>query len=264
MKISDGFQVLPVKLLESNSACHYIFYKQHYVRENDESKPPNKTLCLLNIPPYCQKDHLEKIFSKCGVISRIFFFKKPTTGLSVKEKWQFFKKNPPIEGFRVAYIVFKKQSSVSKALGLKITETEILSSENEDHLVGVKKWCQVYSDGIPDPQGLEKEIEKHLIEYQAEAKKIKSDKNMDSKKDDDGWITVSRRGKKPGIPFTESSMEKIMKKNKKKKSQKELLNFYTFQIKQSKMEHIAQLRKKFEEDKKKIASMRAARKFLPY
>lgn len=41
-------------------------------------------------------------------------------------------------------------------------------------------------------------------------------------------------------------------------------NWFDLQIRQSKMEHVANLRQKFEEDKKRIASMKAARRFKPY
>lgn len=50
----------------------------------------------------------------------------------------------------------------------------------------------------------------------------------------------------------------------KKKKDKELKNFYTFQIKEQKIEKLELLRKKFEEDKERVAAMKAARKFKPF
>ncbi|KAK2167680.1 hypothetical protein LSH36_25g03041 [Paralvinella palmiformis] len=49
-----------------------------------------------------------------------------------------------------------------------------------------------------------------------------------------------------------------------KKQQEELLNFYAFQLRESKREHIAKLRQMFEEDKARIEQMKTARKFKPY
>jgi len=49
-----------------------------------------------------------------------------------------------------------------------------------------------------------------------------------------------------------------------KKKKNELLDFYRFQMRQSKREDIAELRRKFEEDKAKIEKMKALRKFRPY
>lgn len=55
-----------------------------------------------------------------------------------------------------------------------------------------------------------------------------------------------------------------MEKEKQKQKDKKLINFYSFQMRETKMEHLTQLRRKFENDKKRIATMRAARKFKPY
>ncbi|ROT71846.1 putative ribosomal RNA-processing protein 7-like A [Penaeus vannamei] len=56
----------------------------------------------------------------------------------------------------------------------------------------------------------------------------------------------------------------VTERNRKKKKQQKLVNFYSFQDRQTKMDHLAQLRKKFEEDKKRITQMRTSRKFKPY
>ncbi|CAJ0934859.1 unnamed protein product [Ranitomeya imitator] len=82
--------------------------------------------------------------------------------------------------------------------------------------------------------------------------------------DEDGWITVTRKGRRPGIARTEAVNFRLTEKEKKKRAQKELLNFYAWQLRNKKKEHLAELRKKFEEDKQKIALMRAQRKFRPY
>lgn len=52
--------------------------------------------------------------------------------------------------------------------------------------------------------------------------------------------------------------------NKRKTKKKELLNFYSWQMRETQREEIAKLRYKFQEDKEKVAAMRAARKFKPY
>ena len=82
--------------------------------------------------------------------------------------------------------------------------------------------------------------------------------------------------------------QKVLGKDQKKQKEKKLINFYSFQMRETKMERkyffffcisfaiapvnltdffildLAQLRKKFEEDKKRISAMKAARKFKPY
>ncbi|XP_048473463.1 ribosomal RNA-processing protein 7 homolog A [Rhincodon typus] len=82
--------------------------------------------------------------------------------------------------------------------------------------------------------------------------------------DEDGWVKVTRRGRRPGIPRTEAGNLRLIQRERQKRAQRELLNFYSWQHREAKREHIAQLRRKFEEDKQKIALMRAQRKFKPY
>ena len=50
----------------------------------------------------------------------------------------------------------------------------------------------------------------------------------------------------------------------KKRKRKELVNFYSWQLRESQREEIARLRQRFEEDKQRVAQLRAARKFRPY
>lgn len=49
-----------------------------------------------------------------------------------------------------------------------------------------------------------------------------------------------------------------------KKDEKELTNFYKFQIREQKQKKLFDLRKKFEEDREKVAIMKASRKFKPF
>jgi Ribosomal RNA-processing protein 7 (RRP7) C-terminal domain len=49
-----------------------------------------------------------------------------------------------------------------------------------------------------------------------------------------------------------------------KKNEKELTNFYKFQIREQKQNKLFDLRKKFDEDREKVAQMKAGRKFKPF
>lgn len=261
----DGFKVLPVKFSEKSQGCHYLFYKPHNVRESHSAKPSDKTLFVLNVPPYCNEECVKRLFGDCGNVADVFFQSKPSSGPPPTEKSKFFGRTEPIYGFKVAYVVFQKPRGVENAMKLDVVEPRILSPTKDRLKVGIHKWCAEYRNAIPDVYEMQKEIEAHMAEYDksVEAKK-KEEKQMEGVADDEGWITVTRTGKKRGIARTEANIEKITHKQKKKRSQKELLNFYTFQIRETKMEHIAQLRKKFEEDKKKIEVMKATRKFKPF
>ena len=46
--------VLPLKIKKESKCFHYLYVKEHSVRESIASKPKDKTLFVLNIPPYCE------------------------------------------------------------------------------------------------------------------------------------------------------------------------------------------------------------------
>ncbi|XP_076310269.1 ribosomal RNA-processing protein 7 homolog A [Tachypleus tridentatus] len=271
---SGSFVSIPVKFSEKSNSVNYLFCKDHRVREKHECKPQDRTLFVANVPSYCDKECMKNVFRDCGIVEQVLFHKKPTAGPPAENTSSFFIKEQPIKGYKVAYIIFKKPSGLRNALNLvlnlKVSESEprILSSQTHRLPVGIKKWCQEYNDKVPNLTALKEEIDTYMSEFDKKVEEEKKQaKEMEGVPDEEGWITVTKHGKKPVAPRTEMYQKKVLAKEKKKRSQKELLNFYTFQIRQSKMEHLAELRKKFEEDKQRIALMKAARssrKFKPY
>ena len=82
--------------------------------------------------------------------------------------------------------------------------------------------------------------------------------------DDDGFQLVKPRKKRTrteDIPKRGSGEKRARKK--KSGGSAELNNFYSFQQREANQKKVFDLRRKFEEDKKKVAAMKAARKFKP-
>ena len=124
---------------------------------------------------------------------------------------------------------------------------------------GMKKWCTEYKEQYPNPKIVQKKVDEFMAEFDLKEAKEKAElERLANEPDEEGW-TVVMHGKK-----TLGDTERVTKRERKKRQKKELANFYTFQQRESKREHIAILRKKFEEDKKKIQQLRAARKFKPF
>lgn len=69
--------------------------------------------------------------------------------------------------------------------------------------------------------------------------------------------------KRPVIPRTEAIQSRVLEREKAKDSKMKLDNFYAFQAKRTKLDKLQELRRKFEEDKRKVALMKAQRKFRP-
>lgn len=107
-----------------------------------------------------------------------------------------------------------------------------------------------YNNSIVDVHVLKKEVKKKLDKYDASQKEAKKSSYVE---EDDGWIKVNHKGGR--------DQAKKHAKVKKKKETEKLLNFYAFEVKESKLKKHKELLEKFEEDKKRLAKMREQRKF---
>ncbi|GBP69511.1 Ribosomal RNA-processing protein 7 homolog A [Eumeta japonica] len=123
---------------------------------------------------------------------------------------------------------------------------------------------QDYNNSVLTTKSLKQKVEEFMSIYDIEVKKADEKEKELENEDNEGWVTVTKKGKMQGFARTEKMENKIMAKEEKGRKRKELKNFYTFQIRESKMKHIVALRNKFEEDKKKIAQIKQSRRFKPF
>ncbi|XP_034950074.1 ribosomal RNA-processing protein 7 homolog A [Chelonus insularis] len=244
-----NFKTAWLKYDVDSKAKHQLFFKEHSVRNQELEYPRGKTLFVLNIPPYATLSAMQAAFSRhCGCVQLAKF----APSLSNKES-----------GFKVLYIVFSKESGLQKALSLSIDFTFVLNTEDSPNTCGVKKWCRQYNTAaLQKEQTLKDSIEKYIKDYDAKCEEKLNANNQT----DDGWTTVT--GKKKRGKFAparkESLIEKAHSVEEQKKKKKQLLNFYTFQIRESKRERLVELRKKFELDKKKLQQLKSNRTFKPF
>lgn len=71
-----------------------------------------------------------------------------------------------------------------------------------------------------------------LLSLQEEAKAAKEE----GVPDEEGWVKVTRKGRKPGLPRTEAANLRVLEREKRKRARKELLNFYAWQHRETKRE----------------------------
>lgn len=239
--------MLPLRFSSSSTSCHNLFIKEHSIKNVEDNKPAGKTLFVLNVPPYATENSLKISFSKAGRVKSIIF-QNDNNEKEIND------------GFKRAYIVFEKRESLLKVM--KLDAINPLSTDTVLLKVGLEKWIEDYNSSICNPEELQKEIISYINSYDKEEEKKKaSDKEV---VDDEGWTVVTKKGRNPGISRKESVEHKLNEKGQALSQKKQLKNFYTFQIRESKMEHIAALRKSFEEAKNKINVMKKARRFKPY
>ncbi|XP_007939916.1 ribosomal RNA-processing protein 7 homolog A [Orycteropus afer afer] len=259
-----GYSAIPIKFSEKQQASHYLYVREHRVREGTKSPWPHKrTLFVLNVPPYCTEECLSRLFSPCGSVQSVELQERPDLTESPKEPTSKFFHPKPVPGFQVAYVVFRKPSGVSAALALK--DPLLVSTESHPVKTGVHKWISEYADSVLDPEALRAEVDTFMEAYDKKtAEEEAKAKEEEGVPDEEGWVKVTRRGRRSALPWTEAASLRVLEREKQKRARKELLNFYAWQHRETKMEHLAQLRKKFEEDKQRIELMRAQRKFRPY
>jgi ribosomal RNA-processing protein 7 len=268
--VVEGFNLLKVKYSRESSVIRHLFIKEHKVRETNDLKPIGKTLFVINIPPFVDEHCFQHLFSDCGKIVNIFFHSKPTSCAPIVNKSKYFDKSTDneINGYKVAYIVFSSHSSLQKAFKLSTSSHVLtLKPNSEQHLIGLKAMKHKYNEQIVDINDMQNEINHFITQYDMSVEKEKlMAKETDGMPDSEGWIKVNRHSKRKHLPNNQLNDQKIVDKHNKrrKKSSNDLQNFYSFQVKESKIEYLLQLRNKFEDDKKRIALMKAHRKFKPF
>lgn len=247
------------------------------------------------MPPYATTDSLKYAFTNiCGEVHSVTFANT--------------------KGFKTAYIVFKKESSLDKVLELPSTHIITLHNEKHSCLTGVEselyivfaslysllqftssiiffiEWCKEYNDSIYNEKTLKQEIDEYMSVYDKQVENHIAKEKAAEEEDEEGWITVTG-GKKRGqfAPSRkESTIGKVQQKEEQRKKKKQLLNFYTFQVRESKKQSkyklqfttfflcnnamlvffcsldLAELRKKFEQDKKRLQELKSKRTFKPF
>uniref|UniRef100_A0A8B9PXJ6 Ribosomal RNA processing 7 homolog A n=1 Tax=Apteryx owenii TaxID=8824 RepID=A0A8B9PXJ6_APTOW len=257
---------LAVKFGPRQRSPHCLLVKEHRVREGPgAAHPPRRTLFVLNVPPYCGRESLSRLFFSCGPVQSVDICDKPEIGEKTETLKSKFFNLKTTKGFRVAYVVFRSPAGVQAAKALSQRGPLLISTESHPVKTGISKWITSYAASVVDREELKAEVDAFMQDYdkqiaEEEAKAVEEE----GVPDEEGWVKVTRKGRKPGLPRTEAANLRVLERERRKRARKELLNFYAWQHRETKREHIAQLRKKFEEDKQRIALMRAQRKFRPY
>ncbi|KAM7372362.1 hypothetical protein PAMP_009536 [Pampus punctatissimus] len=267
--IPGGFTVLPLQFSSDSVAQHKLYIKEHKVRaEKSSHRPLDRTLFVLNVPPYCSEDVVKQLFSQYGCVQSVELRDHPG---SVHQSGPHLSKLfRPTEKqcFKVGYIVFQDSSSVTAAKSHPHNVPLIVSTEQQPVRTGVQKWIQQYKESFIQPDKLQIKVDSFMVVYdkrkEEEVERQKKEAEQ-QQEDEEGWVKVTKgpKGTK-ARPHSEAANKRTLHKEMMKKKRKELMNFYTWQHRNTQKEHIAELRKKFEEDKQRIALLRAQRKFKPY
>ncbi|MEQ2217709.1 hypothetical protein XENOCAPTIV_020129 [Xenoophorus captivus] len=167
------------------------------------------------------------------------------------------------EGFKVGYIVFESSSSLAAAKSHPHDDPLVVSTEQRPVKTGVQKssqqvadeplnmkqmvhvthaclvflpateWIQQYTKSFIHPDKLQLTVDSFMQDYdkrkeeEAERQRQEVEKQQE---DEEGWVKVTRghKGAK-ARPHSEAANKRTLQREIRKKRRKELMNFYTWQ-----------------------------------
>lgn len=160
------------------------------------------------------------------------------------------------------------KAALSAAASRDIVEWSLPHSEEP---TGVKAWVQEHKALRPGNKVLQKQLDDWVENFEEEEGRRGRDKKASMA--DDGWTVVVRskgRAKiseeggmvtKGGGVATAAAKEVQNRKRANKASED---NFYSFQARDKRRNELMDLRKQFDDDKRRIADLRHSRNFKPY
>lgn len=249
--IIDDFISIPLRYDDQDTVWHQVLVKENFSKVAHKLKPAGRTLFVLNVPPYVTQESLRKAFSVTGSVTNVILQEKPAEDHDVRTEQSENK-------FKVAYVIYEHPSSMKKLL-----RSRRLNPLNSDGLLltGIDKWTKAYEDRIPDPISMQREIDEYMASYDRQAANEKS--AQETEPDDEGWTTVTKSNANTFVQ-REATVTKLENKMSKDRKHKELKNFYTFQIRESKKNDIVSLRKKYDRDLQKMQQIKKTKRFQPY
>ena len=117
----------------------------------------------------------------------------------------------------------------------------------------------------PDSATLQRNVDTFMAAFNsAEEEKARLAKRQRNVPDEDGFVTVSRGGRVGPARAEEAEAKRKEAEEKEKQKRESMGDFYRFQMREKRKEQQGELVKRFEEDRKKVESMREKRgKFRP-
>ena len=291
-----GFLPLPVQLYPDShrpsitdivtTPTRYLYYRPHRpTADDDVDVPADRTLLVVNVPFYYTSGELSELFGCFGevesavILGRSTQHKPPVLLASLDQSvyetaavmagldvWQ---PGPPQPYYRSARVIFTSATSVTTATSL----SHSIADSIQPHIpppptqpLGLPLLLAHYSRQHPPVDKLRDSVNRFMAAFDAQEQQRAAEQRNTAH--DDGWTTVrtKRSGRLSAEGNEEDRLERLeqwKRREDKKRAAVTGLSFYRFQGAEKKQAHLVELRRKFGEDKAKVAAMRANRKFKP-
>ncbi|KAI8886117.1 hypothetical protein K501DRAFT_244607 [Backusella circina FSU 941] len=280
-----GFKVIPV--LVNENTRHFLYMRKHESKSLIDESIKDRTLFLLNLPFDTTPHHIRKLFKDCKIAHITFSgselpvaedFAQQKKGKKLSKKEKLIQKEEAaratkqlrrlLQGGSSAHIVFTKEAELENALNMNRVERKWSKDYEEEQPLGLERYILAYEYSRPDPVELQQDVDTFMHKFKAdEYEKERQELERMNQMDDDGFTVVVRHKKQKNtdgsisVAAVSTDMAEAQRHKSKKK---ELVNFYRFQMRDKKQKELNDLRKRFEEDKAKIAHLKQNRKFKPY
>ncbi|KAJ2580445.1 hypothetical protein GGH95_002590 [Coemansia sp. RSA 1836] len=293
-----GYKVLPVQIA-GGASTHYLYFKQHTSKREDPLLPSSRTIYISNIPADATERDVRRVFQGVARVARVVFHaavgqdavkvaaataravselsssgKKSEKKKSEKAKSEKAKAedvNAPLAPLLTsggsAHVVLLEDAELSAVLAMKAGVRE-WAIENSS--LGLARYMQDYSAARPAADTVRADVDAFMARFEeAQYERDRMLAQQQNVADADGFIPVVRRargGKNTDgtASVTAMSIDEAREAGAARKDPATFSNLYRFQARERKRDQLADLRRKFEEDKEKIARMRQARQFRPY
>mmetsp|Transcript_154 Transcript_154/g.393 ORF Transcript_154/g.393 Transcript_154/m.393 type:complete len:257 (-) Transcript_154:112-882(-) len=246
-------------LVEGESEPHILPVQEH---PGDKSK---QTL-FVNDLPECGlgETELERLFSNFGQVEAV----------TISDNSAYVAFSTP-QALKKMLIKAKKGFDEPFVIEVSPDGEENEESEDEEELFrppqGLKKWLAEYHAERPGNEVLRKRLDMWITNWEAEQESKKA-AMLAQAEEEEGWTLVtSKKGKNKNASATGVVVGSVSKgkanaigAKEATKVKAQLDDFYRFQKREANRNVLLSLREKFEEDKRKVAKLKAARKFRPY
>ena len=248
--MTEPLIVVEAKLRESSTTVRHLICRE--IR--DGSSPAGRSIMVMNIPPLVTAEAVKQAFQSIAAVQNVSFEEANKNPLPTTRDIDY----------RGAKVIFKEKETL-KLLSKQDYKSPLILVKTETHLENpMKIWMDNYNKSIITLEENKTRIDTIVQVYDKESEVKKSiRKEVNNEPDEEGWITVKRM--KPDSLNKDKAMiarEKV-KQEKKKRKEANVAEIYQYRLQETKVSQLRQLRKKYEQDKFKIAQIKSGRKFKP-
>jgi len=232
-----------------NNTSRYFFVArkqtsdQPMQEDEEDDDPTARTVVVTGIPLFYNEQDVKEVFEMFGTVEVVFF-----------------RVNGGADG-RVAEIVMEDEEDVEKIFATKNAKSYVSGTG----VVGLEKYKADYLKLRPNYDVLQTQVDMFMAAFDERTESEKAALRAKvAQKDEDGfqYVTYKLGKKKRGLDSVKDSTRRYNKRMAEK--QNTVFSFYKYQEQEKQMEKLAALRKKFDEDKQRMAEIKNSRKFKPF